>query len=421
MLSKVASFAVQFLAVPLVYHGLGATGYAAYAAITASAVLIMSLNLGIGGSLVTPIAEAAAQSDTGKQAILVQAGLGPLVAMCFLGAMVVLPITCLASLRTLFGKVGASGYPGLRMAVVIAAAGTLTSVPCSAVTFLRQAYQEMHITYLIGTVTNAMLCVGLLLAVRSSTSVAVFVALVVTMPLLSHVINLTWFFCQRRFLLMNMSRISWGTSRHLMGDGIRFAAADFTYILLYQWPVYWIARTEFASNSAWFAICMQAVVLQLSFAIGLMMPVWPSTADAVARHDHEWLHHAIRKGRMLILCVAGTAFLIMLVLGQQLMELWLRKPLQLAWPVRCLMGAYVLLATWEFFHFVLALGFGRLRQATTAVLQRAIVFAIAVPVLAKYGPIALWAALCCSVLLWTGWRLPALIRIRTMSTVIQEA
>src|ERR1017187_2626554 len=68
LLSKIVTIGVQLLAVPLVYRALGEGGYAAYAAVTASAGLMGVLNLGIGGSLVTPMAEAAARSDERKQA-----------------------------------------------------------------------------------------------------------------------------------------------------------------------------------------------------------------------------------------------------------------------------------------------------------------------------------------------------------------
>jgi putative effector of murein hydrolase len=77
------------------------------------------------------------------------------------------------------------------------------------------------------------------------------------------------------------------------------------------------------------------------------------------------------------------------------------------------MGAYILLALWEYFHFTMALGFGHLREATAAIFQRSISFAIAVPLLTKIGGVrALWFGLCCSILLWTAWRLPRLLRVQ---------
>ena len=345
LLSKVATTGVQLIAVPLVFRALGEGGYAAYAAVTSSAGLIAVLNLGIGGSLVTPIAEAVAKSDDRKQALLVQAGLVPLVLLCILASLAVIPAVAFLPLSTLFGRVGVAGSWDLRVAALIAASATLAWCPLSAITFLRQAYQEIHFTNLFGAASNFLLCAGLLVAAKRSTSVSVFVAVFVLIPLGASAVNLGWLFLQRPFLLRSAGVRAWKNSRHLLADGIRFLGAGFSSILLYQWPVYWIARVMPASSSSWFAICMQAVVLPMASVVGLLMPLWPSTADAVARSDHHWLEITMRKGRIAVVAAGGCAFLITLFFGEQLLHLWLRKPVTLGWQVRGLMGAYLLLAT----------------------------------------------------------------------------
>lgn len=97
--------------------------------------------------------------------------------------------------------------------------------------------------------------------------------------------------------------------------------------------------------------------------------------------------------------------------GETILRLWMRKPLVISWQIRGLMGAYILLALWEYYHFIMAMGFGRLREATTAAFQRALVYAIAMPFLVWIGGVpALWCGLSLSILLWTGWRLPALLQ-----------
>jgi hypothetical protein len=142
-----------------------------------------------------------------------------------------------------------------------------------------------------------------------------------------------------------------------------------------------------------------------------MQPLWSSTADALAKADHLWIDGQIRRGRTLILVVGGCAFVTYLFLGERVLHLWLRKPITLDWPVRGLMGAYILLAMWEQYHFYIALGFGRLREATAAQFQRAIVFGLSVPLLTVIGGVkALWIGMCCSILLWTAWRLPRLLQ-----------
>jgi O-antigen/teichoic acid export membrane protein len=410
LLSKAATIGVQVLAVPLVYRALGQGGYAAYAAVTASAGLIGVLNLGIGGSLVTPIAEAAARRDEPRQTVLVQAGLIPLFLLCLVGSIAVIPIVAFVPLSTLFGRVGATASSDLRIAALIAVSATLAAIPLSAVSYLRQAYQELHISNLIAAGTNLLLLAALLVAARRSTAVAVFVAVFVLIPLSANILNFGLLFGRRRFLLRLDGRAIWEHSRHLLVDGIRYLSASFSNVLVYQWPVYWIVRSLPASASSTFAICMQATILPIGFVLGLFQPLWSSTADAMARADHDWIDRQMRRGRAITIAFGCCAFLTMLLFGERLLHLWLRKPVALDWPVRGLMGAYILLATWENFHFVTALGMGRLREATMAVFQRAIGFAIAVPVLTMTGGVrALWFGMCCSILFWTAWRLPRLL------------
>ena len=413
LVSKVATIGVQVLAVPLVYRALGQGGYAAYAAVTASAGLIGVLNLGIGGSLVTPIAEAAAKRDERRQTVLVQAGLVPLFLLCVVGSIAVIPIVAFVPLSTLFGRVAATASPDLRVAALIAVSATLAAIPLASVSFLRQAYQELHISNLISAGANLLLLAALLVIAKRSTAVAVFVAAFVLIPLTANALNFGLLFGERPFLLRLDGKTVWEHSRHLLADGIRYVSASFSNVLVYQWPVYWIVRSLPASASSTFAICVQGTILPIGFVLGFFQPLWSSTADAMARADHDWVDRQMRRGRAITMAFGFCAFLTMLLFGERLLHLWLRKPITLDWPVRGLMGAYISLAVWESFHFITALGMGRLREATMAVFQRAIGFAVAVPVLTMIGGAkALWCGMCCSILFWTAWRLPKLLHVQ---------
>jgi O-antigen/teichoic acid export membrane protein len=408
--STVTTIAIQVLAIPLVYHSLGQGGYAAYAAITASAGLIGILNLGIGGSLVTPIAAAAAEGDKKRQAVLVQAGLAPLIVLCLMGAGIVIPAVALLPLGALFGKVGAGGSLDLRFAAMIAVSVALAAVPLSATDVLRQAFQEMHISNLFGAASNVLVCLALLFAASHSRALAVFVAAFTLPPLVVLASNSGLLIGGRRYLLRMCVYFPWRESRRLLGDGIRFLSASFSFALVYQWPVYWIARMLPASESAPFAISMQVALFPISFALGFLRPMWSSTADAHSRGDHAWLEGQLRKARVTILLTGAGGLAMMLLFGQQMVRIWIRQPITMDWQTRGLVGIYIVLAMWEQLHFLLALGLGHLRKATAAVFQRSILFAVAVPVLtALGGPRALWFGMCCSILFWTAWRLPGLM------------
>lgn len=86
--------------------------------------------------------------------------------------------------------------------------------------------------------------------------------------------------------------------------------------------------------------------------------------------------------------------------------------MNLGWQLRTLMGLYVLLAIWESLYLTISFGMGYLRQGSLAVFMRTSVFAACVPFLSKLGGAeAIWFGLCCSILGWTSWKLPALAGI----------
>ncbi len=176
LLSTVTTVAIQLLAIPLVYRSLGESGYAAYASITAAAGVIGVLNLGVGGSLVTPLAAAAAEGDEERQAVLVQAGLAPVIALCLAGMAVVIPLVAWLPPKTLLGKAGAGSPSDLHTAILIAVTVALASIPLSSIDVLRQAFQQLHISNLLGAASNVAVCLALLLAAHYSVALMVFIA-----------------------------------------------------------------------------------------------------------------------------------------------------------------------------------------------------------------------------------------------------
>jgi O-antigen/teichoic acid export membrane protein len=410
LLSTVTTVAIQLLAIPLVYRSLAESGYAAFASITAAAGVIGVLNLGIGGSLVTPLAAAGAEGDEERQAVLVQAGLGPLIALCLIGMAVVIPVVALLPPKTLLGKASVGSALDLHAAILIAVTVALASIPLSSIDVLRQAFQELHISNLLGAASNVVVCLALLAAAHYSIALMVFIAAFTLPPLAFKIGNWGCLFGRKRYLLRMPNRFPRRESQRLLGDGLRYVLASFSFVLVYQWPVYWIARTLPARQSAPFAISIQIVLLSLSFALGFLRPMWSSTADAYARGDHAWLDRQIKKGRLTIVLAGLGVLAAMLLVGQQMVRFWIRQPITLGWQTRGLIGALIVLSIWEQFHFLLTLGLGQLRKAAIAIFQRALVFALVVPLLAALGgPKVLLCGICCSILFWTAWRLPRLL------------
>src|ERR1019366_1581297 len=156
--STVVTLLVQVIAMPIVYRSLGPGQFAAFAAVTAVVSILNFLNLGMGGALVTSLAEEAAVKDRDREASLLRYAVFPLTALSIAGLVLALPVLSLLPLRTLFG-LAATGTPGpaLRAAAVIACIGTIIAIPLSVVESVRQAYQELHVNNFLNALCNGFL------------------------------------------------------------------------------------------------------------------------------------------------------------------------------------------------------------------------------------------------------------------------
>ena len=315
-------------------------------------------------------------------------------------------------LKTLFGLAARTTPPqALRTAALLACIGIVVAVPLSVMDSARQAYQEMHISNLFGTLTNAILCVGLLVTAWFMPTLPAFVAVTALSPLAVRLLNAALLFVRRPYLLAARRGCgSWLLVRRLAGDGISYmGAAAIANVLVYQWPVYYMARVRPPLESSTFAVYLQLILLALSFGASLAQPLWSAVADASARGDRAWVLRAVQRARAASLAY-GACGLLVLGLGMNLLlRLWLHQPIHVQ-PVACwLGGAYLLLAMWEYVHWPLTLGLGAMRAASQLVFLRAAIFAAFVPFAARYGQVGIMALLCASVTFITAWSYPQLL------------
>jgi O-antigen/teichoic acid export membrane protein len=410
--SKAVTLLVQIIAIPMVYRAIGPAQFAAYAAVTAAVSILGFLNLGMGGALVTPLAQAAAGGDHQREARLFGATLIPIAAIAAVALCITLPGLWFLPLRALFGMAASTTAPeALRAAALLACIGTIAAIPLSVIDSVRQAYQEMHISNLFVLLTNTLLCVGLILTAWLRPTLPVFVAVTALSPLAVRLLNAALLLVRRPYLLTTRwASGSWLLVRRLAGDGFSYmGAAAIANVLIYQWPVYYMARVRPPLESSTFAVYLQLILLVLSLGLSIAQPLWPAVADAAGRGDWVWIAKVLRRARVVAVACGFCELLAMGFLMNIILRLWLHRPIQMQ-PAACwAAGAYILLATWEYVHWPLALGLGAMRAASGLVFWRAVAFAVSVPLVTSYGTVGLMVALSISILAISGWIYPVLL------------
>ncbi len=418
--SKVFTLLLQVIAVPIVYRSLGPGQFTAYASVTAVVWILNLLNLGMGGAIVTPLARAVATGDRPREASLLRTMLAPLVVIAAAGLTLGLPLLSVLPMRSLFGLAATTAPDAaLRTAALLAWIGTVAAVPLSAVENVRQAYQELHINNVFNALCNAVLCLGLLLASRFNPTLPAFVAVIVFVPLAVRFLNAALLFHKRPYLLALRPKVSWVQARHLVHDGLSYmGAAGIAGVLVYQWPVYYMGRIRPPAETSRFAVFIQLLLLTISLATNLSLPLWGASADAFARADYRWITTLVRRARVGALAYGLCGTLIFGLKANSILSVWLHRPFSADRRFCWAAGIYVLLATWESAHWPIALGLGAIRAASGALFWRTFAFAISVPLLIPYGEVGLMAALCASVMALTLWYYPMLLA-RSAETIAQ--
>lgn len=410
--SKGVTLLLQLISVPIVYHVLGQAQFSAYASITSAIVILNFLNLGMGGAIVTPLAKATADRNTARESQLLISAFVPLFVITCFALCICIPLLAILPLRLLFGVIATTApSEALRTSSLIACTGTLLAVPLSVVDSVRQAYQEMHISNVFGTASNALLCIALPLVAFTRPTLPWFVATMSLLPLTFRVLNATLLVARRPHLLqMRNSCFSWTLTRELAGDGFSYVgAAAIANVLIYEWPIYYFARTRPVAESATFVIDLRFIFLFLSFGVSLLQPLWPAIADANARADFIWILKAVRRARIAALSYGAFCLLLFGFFMNSLVHLWLHRNISVQSTSCWLAGFYLLLAMWEYVHWPICLGLGKMRIASHLVFGRAVVCGALVMWGTRYGQEGAMLALCGSVLLVSAWYYPQLL------------
>ena len=141
---------------------------------------------------------------------------------------------------------------------MLACIGTAVAIPLSVFENVRQAYQELHVNNLLNALCNGILCLGLILASLLAPTLPAFVAVTVLGPLVVRILNAVLLFHRRPYLFAMRQNVSWSQARCLARDGLSYmGAAAIAGLLLYQWPVYYMARVRAPLESSRFAVFVQ--------------------------------------------------------------------------------------------------------------------------------------------------------------------
>lgn len=340
---RTVSVAGTFVTIPLVLAELGDVRFGVLVLVTQLATLLVFSDLGLGNGLVTSLATAMADGDQRRARALVSSTWFLLVGVMLLAGVAFTVVTSFVDWARVLG-VGGVGERAVASSVVVFVIFFLVGLPASIAAKIHLARQE-------GWQANAWQTLGAVLTIGATVGCVVtsaglpwFVAAAVGGSVISAVLNSAWLFLRRPELRPHRRYVHLEVVRFIFGTGVLFLVLGVASSVAYQTDALVIAHLLGPDDVTTYNIALRLFLIPGLAVSFLLAPLWPAFSDAFARNDHAWARRTLRRAITWGAWVNISGALLLVVLGQQLVDLWVGAGrLEMPWLLLVSFGVWTAL------------------------------------------------------------------------------
>lgn len=408
IVSKIATMAVQILAMPLAVKALGVDLFGVYAMLAASLNWMSMASIGIGPGLTLGIANAAVKGEHKIEARYFSSAFYMIFTICTVLGIALFAASCFYPVYHIFGPkyihYSATISSGAYLLIAMLLAQLLLTVFDAA----QAGYQEQYISNTWAIVGNTFSLVALFVVAYCYPSVSGMIIAVSGAPVLASMCNgIRLIGVARPYLRPKWIHFHWPTSKMLIYNGLAFSIVIGASFLNHQFSTIMVGRLGGARVVATYSIMMQIIILALGMVSMFMKPLWPALTDAVARHDAEWAqkiyYKALRYSMIYATLVGGG----IAIVGRPVLHLWFHNRIHLGVGLQVGIGIYFIIAVWEYVHYNVLIGLNNLWPSAICMTLRSILLVSTVSfVYSLYGSAGVAFDLCVTALIVSAWSLP---------------
>ena len=410
--SKLSSILLQGLAIPLVYHALGPHAYALYLLLTAALATITLMQLGAGPGLTASIAKAHAEGNQFEQAGTLASAVAFVLGTAMLGAAAVYTVLRLVPVTTLFGSNFAADRADIIHVANVCLVVMTASVVLSVVDSALAGYQEQGFTNLGCCAANLMSAGLLVLACYySHPSIAQVILILYGASGLSRLVNVTLLAIRRPYLLKGMSHMTRRSTAAMASVGTAFWLVEAACMIEQSGGTYIMAHLTTIHATDVFGLTYKSVSLVASGVGIVTQPLWPSFADALARHDFAWIQRIARETRRSLMTAAGVVTACLLLGGGSVIARMLHVRIETG--LLGILAIYLFFNIWTHYHYVLLEGLDRVWVVTGIIgLENALMLVFGVILVPLWGAMGMACSYLLASLVGPAWVLPRILSKR---------
>jgi O-antigen/teichoic acid export membrane protein len=406
--AKVVTTAAAFVVVPILVGHLGAERYGLLLTASAAASLLSVLDLGVPGALVGALAEAQARDEGTRAARLLSTAALMLSSLAFLGGMLLA-----GGLIAGRGALGALGVPAEAVtAFAVLLGGFLVGLPLSVTDAawkgLQQGYRA-SLWQVASAGLNLLLIWG---AVSRGMGLSVVAAVYALAPLSGTALSSVDLFGRVAPWLRPRLRLAGLVeARDLLGRAGPLLRLQWAGVVNNQTDSLVIAGLAGLPRVGEYGVTARLFSPLQSLVSMLLLPLWPAYAEADALQDRAWVARTLKRSVVLAAVLAIPAAAAIVLVGQQVVRLWVGPGIEPPFGLLLAFGAWVALAcvSQPFGLYLVGTGFPP-RLASLALAGAAVNLALSLLLVRGFGPAgAVWASVLAQGLFLT---VPAILETR---------
>lgn len=365
---------VVLLLVPATLNCLGEYKNGIWLTISSLLLWIDNMDIGLGNGLRNKIAEYMAHSEYERTRSLISSTFAMLTCIIIPVLLILLLLIAISDPYTVFNA-APSKVAHLDQVLMVTVTLVCTSFIFKLIGNFYMGMQLPAVSNLLIALGQTLVLIGTYIVLYSGSHSMMLIALVNTgAPLFVYLLAYPYtFFYKYPHLRPSFKLINFKEARAVINMGVQFFIMQISGVILFMTSNLLISKlftpalvTPYQITYRYFSIMLVAFTV-------ICMPFWNATTDAYERGDIQWIRHATRKLRLMIIGIIAC-MVMMVILSPWVYSFWIGDSITIDIRMSIVMATYIFILIYSMRYSYFINGIGKLRLQLIFTTAAAVIF-----------------------------------------------
>ena len=355
------SAAIVLLLVPATLNCLGEYKNGIWLTISSLLLWIDNMDIGLGNGLRNKIAEYMAHGECERTRPLISSTFAMLTCIIFPVLLILLLLIAISDSYMVFNA-DPSKVDHLDQVLMVTVTLVCTSFIFKLIGNFYMGMQLPAVSNLLIALGQTLTLIGTYIVLYSGSHSMMLIALVNTAaPLVVYLLAYPYtFFYRYPHLRPSFKLINFKEASAVINMGVQFFIMQISSVILFMTSNLLISKLFTPTLVTPYQITYRYFSIMLVVFTVICMPFWNATTDAYERDDMQWIRHATKKLRLMIIGIIGC-MIIMVILSPWVYSIWIGDSVIIDNRMSIVMAFYILILIYSMRYSYFINGIGKLR------------------------------------------------------------